>query len=360
MKLDRIAHLFDDPGPFASAYVDASRDQQSGNTVVELQARAAADALREQGAPAAVAELVQEALTESTHEGAPVSRCVVATERGVLFDALTRSHRTQPICSWDSLPDLLGWIEDESLAVPYVLALVDHEGGQIATFGRDPVAAESTQTVGESSPRVHKVGGGGWAHLRLQRSIEEVWARNAREVVTEIERQVRIGPSLVVLAGDPQSRHFVREGLGGIEAEIVELSSGGRAADGGDDALQAEIREVLREQIVAGNLREVHEVKERLGRGESVATGIADVTTALVRGQVDRLLIHPTEAASYTINLSDHPGLSFGSLSPPDTVRADRALVAAACLTDADVTVVRTALLFDTPAVALLRWHQTG
>ena len=38
MKLDRIKPLFDDPGPFASAYAEVSRAQEDGDTLAELAA----------------------------------------------------------------------------------------------------------------------------------------------------------------------------------------------------------------------------------------------------------------------------------------------------------------------------------
>ena len=41
MELDRISTLYSDPGPFASAYVEVSREQQDGNRLAALQARAA-------------------------------------------------------------------------------------------------------------------------------------------------------------------------------------------------------------------------------------------------------------------------------------------------------------------------------
>jgi hypothetical protein len=39
-------------------------------------------------------------------------------------------------------------------------------------------------------------------------------------------------------------------------------------------------------------------------------------------------------------------------------LRADRALLAAACLTDADVVVAHTSRLVGTPVAAVLRWDQ--
>src|SRR5215217_3129003 len=95
MKSDRLASIYADPGPFASAYLEVSRDQEQGDRIVELAVRGVRHELTEQGAPSGVLEAVEERLGESTGQPAPISRCVVATERGVLFDELTRSHHAR-------------------------------------------------------------------------------------------------------------------------------------------------------------------------------------------------------------------------------------------------------------------------
>jgi hypothetical protein len=359
MKSDRLASIYADPGPFASAYLEVSRDQEQGDRIVELAVRAVRHELAEQGAPPGVLEAVEERLGESTGQPAPISRCVVATERGVLFDELTRSHHARPVATWSPLPDMAAWLSDASRQVPFVLALVDHEGGDVTTYSADDMGPEREASVGEPSKYEHKVRGGGWSHLNWQRSAEAVWTRNAAEVAAEIQRQVRGGPDLVILAGDVHSRSQVTEQLPDtISAEVRVLDRAGRPVDGGDDALAADVESVLRDVVVARQLRLVHELKERMGRGESVALGVRDVADALVRGQVDQLLLDPDAAADFTLRPSDHPGLALGGSTPTDEVRADQALIAAACMTDADIAVATAATMGGAPVAALLRWNQ--
>ena len=122
------------------------------------------------------------------------------------------------------------------------LALVDHEGGDVTTYAADAMESEREASVGESSKYEHKVRGGGWSHLNWQRSAETIWAQNAAEVAAEIERQVRNGPEVVILAGDEHSRSLVtRHVPGTIPAELVVLDRAGRPVDGGDDALAEEV-----------------------------------------------------------------------------------------------------------------------
>jgi hypothetical protein len=362
VKTDQIAPLYADPGPFASAYVEVSRDLQDGDHVAGLQARAAADQLKEQGAPDEVVAMVKERLDQPPHLPAPVSRFVVATSKGVLLDELTPRHRPRPEASWAALPDLAAWLADTDTAVPFVLALVDHEGGDVRRYAADAVGPEEGRSLGGDTEFEHKIRGGGWAHLRFQHHVENVWRRNATEVVAEIDRLVRDHDvALVVLAGDPQSRQQVLATLPDIDAEVVELDAGGRNADSGEDALEQAVEQALRDEVVQEKLSQVHELRDRMGRDYAVATGIGDVVEAFVRGQVDRLLIDPGAAAGFTVEPERYPGLALGAATDlPASLPADRVLVAAAALTDADVVVSRASTLGGAPAAALLRWDQTS
>jgi hypothetical protein len=360
MKLDQISALFDDPGPFATAYVEVSRAQEDGDTLAELAARAAYDDLVQQGAPEAIAEQVRDRLAAPTHRPAPVSRCVVASERGVLLDELTATHRAQPRHTWAVLPDLAHWVQDASVVVPYVLALVDHAGGRVQTFADGGPKPDREAEVTDDSAHVQKVSAGGWSQQRWQRSTEEVWARNAGEVVHEIRRQVASGPDLLVLAGDVQSRQIVEGDLDNLGVEVVQLDRGSRAEDGGDDALEAEIREVLRGRLITDRLERLHELGQQLGRGTRMAVGVHDVADAFVRGQVDTLYLDPVTSVEHELDPAQYPGLAFGAVQMTGPVRADQALVAAACLTSADVITAGTEHLFGTPVAAVLRWDQSG
>ena len=268
MKSDRLASIYSEPGPFASAYLEVSRDQEQGDRIVELGVRAAGEELATQGAPAEVVDQVEQQLLRSTGQPAPISRCVVATERGVLFDKLTRTHHAQPVISWGPLPDVAAWLSDASRQILFILALVDHEGGDVTTYRPMPWSPSVRHSVGEPSKYEHKVRGGGWSHLNWQRLAETIWAHNAAEVAAEIQRQVRNGPELVILAGDEHSRSLVTKDLPDtISAEVVVLDRAGRPVDGGDDALAEEVESALRDVVVARQLKMVHELKERMGQG---------------------------------------------------------------------------------------------
>ena len=365
MKLPALSQvLSNDPGPFATAYADVSRTGFAGADETGLTARAAHDALVAAGAPEAVADLVDGALGAETGAGGEVSRVVVASERGVLYTSLVRGRRPQPVTSWGALPDLGPWLADATLVTPFVLVRVDHEGGSVETYGDAAAGAlRDVEEGGADLEFVHKSSGRGSA--RQQHSTEEEWKRSADSVAAEVERQVTAGPSLVLIAGEPDAVSQVQAKLPHLDAEFVELHGGRRTEDGGEDAFAEEITEALRGQAVTANLGVLDQLKQRLGeraqgRGARGAAGLDEVLDALVQGQVDTLLIDPTAAAETTVTLAEHPGLAVGVVDPADPVPAGQLLVALAALTDADVRVERAGTLGGEPVAALLRWDNTS
>jgi hypothetical protein len=240
----------------------------------------------------------------------------------------------------------------------FVLAVVDHEGGDVGLYDSDVPDAQEEDSVGGETHHAHKVPTGGWSAMRYQHTVENVRQRNADAVADQIRSHVRAGHRLVLLAGNPESTARVVDALGETRATVVQLDSGSRADDGGDEALQQAVREAVMDHTVEGRVQASHELKDRLGRGDAVATGLRDVTEAFVRGQVDTLLLDPVEAAELTLTPEDYPGLVLGPAPLDEPVRADLALVAAATLTGADVSVSHRSLLAGTPVAALLRWDQ--
>jgi hypothetical protein len=358
MLTTRLTDLYGAPGPFATVMLDVSHDNENGEHEHELRVRAATEELAGLGAPDTVVKEVSERLGELVPDPSPVSRTVVATSQGVVFDDVSHSRADRPVVAWGPLPDLASWVEHQDAVTPFVLAVVDHEGGDVAVYDSDVPEPAEQESVGGETHRVHKVPVGGWSALRYQHVTENVWARNAEAVADEIVSHVRAGYRLVLLAGDPQSLPTVLARLEDSPATVVQLDTGTRARDGGDEALQQAIREALMEHVAARRLEDVHTVKDRLGMDSAVATGVRDVADAFVRGQVDTLLLDPQAAAELTLDPGDHPGLVLGAAPPTQPVPADQALVAAAVATSAAVRVLPSATLGGAPVAALLRWDQ--
>ena len=358
MQTTTLSTLYQSTGPFATVLIDVGHENENGEHEHELRVRAACDDLRAQGADDAVVATVSERLGELVPQPAPVGRVVVATADGVVHDEVMHTQLDQPVATWASLPDLARWIERRDAVVSFVLAVVDHEGGDVSVLSSDLPTPEESESVTGSTENVHQKGADDWAALKFQHRTENVWKRNAAEVAEHVMTHVRSGTRLVLLGGDPRSRSLVREQLNEAEAQVVELEHVSRAEDGGEEALDRSIREVLTDHVVRRRLERVHELRERLGRGASAARGVDDVADALVRGQVEVLLLDPAAAAAEQLDVAQHEGLSLGAATPDGPVPADQALVAAAVLTDAEVGVAPASALGG-PVAALLRWDQT-
>lgn len=359
MHTTDLAPLFQAHGPFATVQVDVSHETEHGEHEHALRVRAACDRLAEQGADPAVVDHVTRVLMEPVDQPAPVSRLVVANSDGVQYDEVGAFRVDDVNACWGPLPDLAPWIAHRDSAVRFVLAVVDHVGGDVSVHDTTLSGPIEEETVQGETQYAHHVATGGWAMLKFQHTNEKVWAENAGAVADRIISQVRAGHHLVLLGGDPRSVSMVKERLEGLqEATVVEIN-GSRSEDGGDDALWESVRQALADHVTQRRLALVHELKERLGRGTAVATGVDDVAEAFVRGQVQTLLLDPAKAADLELDVSQHPGLSLGAEDQPSAkVRADQALVAAAVRTDADVAVSPAGTLGGTPVAALLRWDQ--
>jgi hypothetical protein len=360
MKTTRLAALYELSGPFASATVDVSHDNENAAHEHELRVRAVADELKALGPDDDDIELLTARLSEQVHEPAPVARTVVVAGGNVVFDELMYTRVDNPVVSWGPLPDIMAWLEHEDGTTPFVLALVDHEGGDVGVYVSDVPEPQEQTSAGGETQYVHKVPVGGWSALRYQHTTENVWKQNAEAVASEIEKHVRKGYHLVLLGGDPYSVATVVKRLEDAPATVVALEAGSRSEDGGDEALAQAVREALFEHAVARRLEDSHQLKERLGRDRAAATGVREVADAFVRGQVETLLLDPGAAAQLTVTPQEHPGLVLGNVPEALALRADLALVAAAALTAADVRVAPSSTIGGSPVAALLRWDQAS
>ena len=358
MDTTALAPVLQHTGPFASVLVDVSQDTGGGRHQHDLHVREACEELASQGAPAEVVEALTERLGEVTHRPAPSARFVVATPEGVALDEVVPVRVDRARASWASLPDLATYAALRDSATRFVLVVVDHEGGEVSLHDSDLPWPEEERTVESpdaDTAHVRKVTQGDWAHPQFQRTAENTWRRNADAVVDEVSRLVDEGAELVLLTGDPTSVGMVRRGLEHSSAEVVELPTGQRTEDGGDEALWDAVRQALHVQVVARRLALSERLEEAIGRGDAAAVGASAVADAFVTGRVETLALDPALAATEEVDLDQHPGLALGPATS-GTVPADRALVAAAVATDADVVPLPAVALGGHPVAALLRW----
>ncbi len=352
MRLDRFSDLFTGSVPMATLLLDVSRDTEDGAHQVELRWRAAREELAEQGAADELLERVEPLFLEPTHAPGAVSRLVVAAGSEIRLDDLVHDHVEPGVVAYGDLPDLTTWISLQDGVVPVLLVVADREGADLELYralADDPV---ERQEVHGDTAFIHKVP----IADQSERSTEEVWRRNASQVVDEIERHVRHGLGVVVLAGDVHARKNIHDALGGRASDsVIEIEAGSRADGASRESLDDAVREAVGGVVTERRLGVLREFEQRRGRDEAVAVGTDAVLDAFVRGQVDTLLLDPDSARDGTVDPTAHQGLTLPTASPQ---RRDLALIAAAVLTSAAVVTAGPTLLPDDGVAALLRWDQ--
>jgi hypothetical protein len=259
------------------------------------------------------------------------------------------------------LPDLASWIETEDQAFPFVLAVVDRVGGEVSAYrgpARPPVDQE---TVTGQTYYITKVPEGDWAQKQFQQTAENRWHENAALVAEAVRAAAApCAARAVLVAGEVRARSEVVKALHALDhglGPVVEIEAGGRAEGASQEALWDEVHTRLRELVAAEDAEVAARLDEGRGRGEGVATGVDEVLGALVMGQVERLVVDLDVLADKTVSPGQHEGLPLPS--PAVHARelpADRALVAAAALTGADLTVLPASMAHGGGASALLRW----
>jgi hypothetical protein len=360
MHLDAIRSVFDAPGPYLTVHAEVGRTDEHGLDQLDSRWTTIRHELEHRKVAAPLIEDIGTRLHENTHVAGEARRTIVATTQEVVFDQVQPGHAVWPeSVDIGDLPDLGGWLRQADGAVSFLLVEVDRTGGDIAYYrAMNQSPAEETSVQGETF-QITKVPEGDWAQSQYQNRAEELWAHNAEEVAEAITSMVRHQrPDVILVAGDVRASGELVDALGKHTNPVVKLDSGGRAAGTSDEALWAEIRTVLAEYEAHAEEDIAERLAEGVGRHRGVAVGSVDVLEALVRGQVDQLVLDLDQAGSAVVHPVDFPGLEL-----PDPARtapevpADRVLVAAAARSDADVALLPGSLIPDHGVAAILRWE---
>ncbi|WP_435770521.1 Vms1/Ankzf1 family peptidyl-tRNA hydrolase [Nocardioides sp. SYSU DS0651] len=366
MKLDTLRPIYEQSGPYVSLHLEVSRDSENAQQQLDARWTNAKQELEQAGLSSELLAELEERLKEQTHVAGTAWRTIVATTESVVFDDVRAgdSHRPETV-EVGPLPDLSGWLSMADGQFPFLVVRADRVGADVDLYHAANSAVEQSRSVDGGELHITKVAVGGWAHRRFQERSENQWRDNAALAVKAIEQAITgRGVRLIVLAGDVRARADIAEMLGDRDdVTIVQTEAGGRAAGASEDALWEEVRRALADL----EAREVDDLGQRIARGvavsEGVLTGPDPVADAFVKGAVERLVLDLDDAHAVTVAAGDHPGLAL----PPSAMEAgelpaDQVLVAAAALTDAEVSVLPAGmplpqdLALSSGVAALLRW----
>jgi hypothetical protein len=350
IRLDSLSELLAAPGPYATAYLDATRSKELGPQEVSARWRALRGSLAEQGTDEATLDAMEAAVGQHTEVPGPHGQLLVGSGGALRMDAVLPGPPRREIGRWAPLPHLMPLIAQLGPVVPYVLTVVDRTGADVTVHG--PRGSESETVQGDDS-EVHKVKVGGWAQDRYQNRSENLWEANARQVAEAVESGVkRVAAQVVVVTGDVRARTALVDALGEhARSLVVQLEHGTRHDGGDEEKLHAAVEEAVARVAAEQDQAVVDRFNEALGRAASgvddvlAAAGLSDTVGALRAAQVETLLIidDPSSDALAWIGPEPvHLALTAEELTElgvhePVQDRLDAALVRAAAGTDASI-----------------------
>lgn len=281
--------MYDEPGPFATAYLEpepAGADNADG---LHLRWRALVGRLREAGADAETVEAMTEAVMEErAGRRTALGTVVVGVGGRVRFTDSLEASVGGDRARWGALPDLGPYLRVWAARPPrQVVAITDRTGADLLV--RDGDRTLRREADGETYP-LQRDRGGGWTHERLQHTVEEIAERNAAMVAEELEALVRrSSPAVVVLAGEVEARSRVHRHLPRSIRDQVYVTEKGSRARGSD----ADLDQLVKDAIEEAEERARNDLLERLESGVPAGTAAKGVPGVLeaVRGHaVDTLL----------------------------------------------------------------------
>ncbi len=347
MQLSWLRPLFDTPGPYATVYLDATRASEDAAHEIDLRWRAAREKLTADGAPAALLDAMEKAaLTPTGASGDHGLALVGAGERLLLARSLP-GRPARETASWSPVPHLFPLVRAYAWTVPHVLVLVDRSGADISVYGPHGERLDDHTVEGKTWP-LRKVPVGGWAHLRYQHKVENLWESNAETVAADIDRIVAdTRAPLVLVGGDMRAMEKLESALGELaKAAYVRLETGGRAAGIDEEALDAAVERAVTERAIAAVTAVTGRFAEEQGRGGAAVDGHAPVVEALRRAQVETLLLQDDPSSTTTLWTSaEDPALVATTaveltdlgVAAPVQDRADAVLLRALAGTDAGI-----------------------
>ncbi len=339
MKLGFLRPLYEQTGGWVSAYLDTSRAHENAPGEVALRWRAARDRLAAAGADAATLAAAGELMTGP--DLAAPGRAVFARAGEAVFTAALPAPPRREIARVGPLPHLMPLLAQQPPQPAHLRVAATLGGGDIlAVTGADTAWL---QRAGRREWPVHKTSTGGWSQARHQRSTEEAWEENAKELAAQVtEAAGRIGATRIVIAGDTRARSLLLRHLSTpLRALTAELD---KEAPADSDILAEAARQALAEEEDKECRARFDHWRVQLAHGAGTE-GLAPTLTGLADGQVSELFVadRPTSTASAWIGpaatelAGSQTQLRERGVAQPVCERADAAIIRAAACTDAEL-----------------------
>jgi hypothetical protein len=347
MDLSFLRPLYARPGPWASIYLDASRDTEDAAAAIELRWRALRQRLIEQGAERTTVDALDLALRRHEPWPGEYGLAAFATDGAVVHTEYLPAPPRKDLANFGPIPHTMPLVAQRGEQVAWVRVHADRTGADVDAVSAGGVPRRAHVRGRETFP-IRKVQPGAWSQSRFQREAEMAWHRNAGDSANATaDLAEAVGAEVIVVAGDERARAALATQLPERWQDRMVLTDAGprsRAAGAEPDRLD----EVTVQAIAEVAAEHTRTALDRFGMQEGVGSGLDAAVEALARRQVDTLLIaddpsstdqlwvgpDPTDVATE----SEH--LTALAVPDPVPVRADAALVRALVGGDAGLVLI--------------------
>lgn len=351
MNVSFLKPLYTRPGPFASAYLDASGEPKA----VELRWRALRRDLIEQGAPEETVGAIESLIERRSQPG---TLAIFASGDEVAYHETLPGPPAAEQARFSPLPHVRPLLAQRGEPVPHLVAVVTRRGGRIAAWDRHGVRREADIPPEEDYP-VHKSkSGDSMRQARNQRVAEDNWRANAKKFAHAItDAAGACGAEVVAVAGDVRIAAEVREDL--PEPVLSRTALTGPAGP----ALEEEVARVVERKREERVLAEIDRFHEALA-GRRAVEGPEAAAWALRQAKVACLLLADVPGPPALLWTGPQPAevaatggdLLATGVAWPFRDRADAALIRALAATDGELLLAPPgALRADRGIGALLR-----
>lgn len=362
MRLSFLEPLYAERGPFASVYLDTSRDIEDPDQAIALRWRHLRDDLTHQGAdPQSIAALERTVGADAEVPGMHGQAIFTAHGTLALEDELPRPP-AHDVAHFGTLPDAMPLVTQHAPEIPY-LATVVHYGGL-------PTAeAEGTVTVVAEAGiwPLSKVAPG----ERLHRWVEvREWHDTAVRLGHELDQWARrTDADAIVLGGDEWACNVLARRLPDRLRERIVRVAGPTPTDTGRALLEPQLDVAFQGHMAAHDRDLINAFLARRARDGATAEGLSAAVAALQRGQVEALLLNNRPEAPLRLWVGPQPiqlaltedQLSAFGVETRRQERADAALVRALVGTGAELVLVpENELRLHEGVGALLRYTDPG
>ncbi|WP_329190242.1 hypothetical protein [Actinacidiphila glaucinigra] len=292
MRLAFLEHLYAHPGPYASVYLDTSRDVGADpDAAIALRWRHLRDELTSQGAdPPCLTSLARAVGSDSDLPGPHGQAIFTAHGTLALKDELPRPP-ARDTAGFGTLPDTMPLATQHAPDIPYVAAVVRYSGPH--TTGTDRIvtveAEAGTWPLAKVTPS---------ARLHERIPVHE-WPQSAMWIGRTLDGWARrIDADALVLAGDVWARGILQRRLPTFVRGRTVTVEGRHTPEPGRALLEIQLEHLFAGRMSAHDRMLMSMFLAQRAHDGAAAEGLTPAVTALQRGQVKAMLLndHPESA----------------------------------------------------------------